>query len=56
MTTKRKRVKKYYLVLSKDKNYRYGVFPHTPDGLNKAKDFVKNKESQSGDKLYIVEK
>lgn len=45
---------KYYLVLSKDKNYNHGAFPHTDEGLKMAKDLVKRFRDQ--EELYIIEK
>jgi hypothetical protein len=27
-----KRPKKFYLILSKARNFKYGAFPHTPEG------------------------
>jgi|TARA_R110000744_G_scaffold204530_2_gene323313 hypothetical protein len=53
---KRKKKNKMYVVLSKSKNYRYGVFPFDEDGLENAKNFVKEMEVLRSEKLYIVEK
>jgi hypothetical protein len=53
---KRKKKSKMYVVLSKSKNYRYGVFPFDEDGLENAKNFVKEMEVLRSEKLYIVEK
>jgi hypothetical protein len=45
---------KYYLVLSRYKNYKHGAFPHSPEGLELAEAFVeKHKDTED---LYIVEK
>ncbi|MBC8395230.1 MAG: hypothetical protein H8E05_00905 [Bacteroidetes bacterium] len=52
--TKNKK-KKYYLILSKISGYRYGAFPHTPEGLNMAEKYLK-KISDSDNDLHIVEK
>lgn len=52
--SKRLKKEKYYLVLSKDKNYNHGAFPYTDEGLKMAKDFVKKFSKQ--EELYIVEK
>ena len=38
---KRKKKSKMYVVLSKEKNYRYGVFPFDDNGLKDAKKFIK---------------
>lgn len=54
--SKGKRNKKCYLVLSKENNYMHGAFPHSPDGLVLAKEFVKNKFKSSKEELYISEK
>jgi hypothetical protein len=53
MKKKKKNKKKYYLVLSRDKNYRYGAFPHTEEGLKMANEYIKKCEPEE---LYIVEK
>ena len=53
MRVKRKR-EKYYLVLSRNKNYKHGAFPYSPEGLQLAEALVrKNKGIED---LYIVEK
>ncbi len=44
---------KYYLVLSKSKNYRHGVFPYTPEGKEQAEKFIKHSKNEE---LYLVEK
>ena len=51
--SKKKSKKKYYLVLSKDKNYRYGAFPPTEEGLEMAINYMKK---LAPEELYIVEK
>lgn len=53
---RRKLEDKFYLVLSKSRNYTHGAFPFSEDGLEKAKKFIKEKSKQSKDALYIVEK
>jgi hypothetical protein len=45
---------KYYLVLSKSRNYRMGVYPYTDEGKKAAEDFVK--KNKQDEELYIVEK
>jgi len=45
---------KYYLVLSRYKNYKHGAFPHSPEGLKLAEDFVK--KHAGVEELYIIEK
>jgi hypothetical protein len=54
--SKRKRNKKFYLVLSGRNNYMHGVFPHSPEGLKLAESFIKNKKDSEKEKLYILEK
>ncbi len=44
---------KYYLVLSKSKNYRHGVFPFTPEGKEQAETFIRKCKNED---LYLVEK
>ena len=53
---KRKKKSKMYIVLSKNKNYRYGAFPFNEDGLENAKNFVKEMGVLRSEELYIVEK
>ncbi len=47
---------KYYLVLSKSRNYTYGAFPHTKDGKKKAEDFAKVNSKKLKEDLYVQEK
>ena len=54
-TKGRARKKKYYLILDKTNGYRHGAFPHTPEGLEMAKKYLK-KISKNNKELYIVEK
>jgi len=44
---------KYYLVLSKEKNYRYGVFPYSEEGKLQAEKFIQQNKKED---LYLVEK
>ena len=53
---KRKKKSKMYVVLSRSKNYRYGIFPFDEDGLKNAKKFVKEMGALRDEELYIVEK
>ena len=53
---KRKRKKNCYVVLSKERNYRYGAFPYTEEGFKMAEEFVKKIKKSNGEELYIVEK
>lgn len=53
---KRKKKSKMYVVLSKEKNYRYGVFPFDDNGLKDAKKFIKEMKSLRNEDLYIIEK
>jgi len=47
---------KYYLVLSKSKNYTYGAFPHTKEGKRNAEDFAKVNSRKFNEELYVQEK
>tara|TARA_Y100000593_G_scaffold56456_2_gene105326 strand:- start:8519 stop:8686 length:168 start_codon:yes stop_codon:yes gene_type:complete len=51
-----KSAKKYYLVLSKDRNYTYGAFPHTKQGEKDAKAFAKRISKERNEDLYVTEK
>jgi len=51
-----KAAKKYYLVLSRDRNYTYGAFPHTAEGEKKAKAFAKKISKERNEELYVAEK
>tara|TARA_B100000287_G_C20329263_1_gene661033 strand:+ start:531 stop:698 length:168 start_codon:yes stop_codon:yes gene_type:complete len=44
-----------YVVLSKDKKYRYGAFPLTEEGLLAAKAYVKKIEKKYKEKFFIKE-
>ena len=52
---RKSRKKKFYLVVSKDRGYKYGAFPYTPDGKKKAEALVKKKKKE-GEDLEIQEK
>ena len=53
---KKKNNDKFYLVLSKDKNYKYGAFPYSKEGLEAATEFKVKIEKEHKQKLYIAEK
>jgi len=53
---KNKRNKKYYLVESTQRNWSYGAFPHTEEGLKKAEVYLTKMEKKVKEKLKIVEK
>ena len=46
---------KYYQVLSKEKNWMHGAFPHSDQGLQDAKRYQKNLEKKSSDTIIIIE-
>ena len=52
----KKRNPKYYLVLSKSRNYTYGAFPHTEEGKKKAETFAKLTSKKVNEELYVKEK
>jgi hypothetical protein len=54
--SRNKASKKYYLVLSKDRNYTYGAFPHTAEGEKNAKAFAKKMSKEKNEELYVAEK
>ena len=47
---------KYYLVLSKRRNYTYGAFPHSPEGKKKAEKFIEQFSKERDEELYLTEK
>jgi hypothetical protein len=47
---------RYYIVLSESKNYTYGAFEFTPEGLKKAKQYVRKTFTLRQEKLIILEK
>ena len=52
-----KRKKKYYLIVSKRNNWRYGAFDYCEEGKMKAENYLKTLKVKTGDKtLEIVEK
>ena len=53
--SRKPRQKKFYLVVSKDRGYKYGAFPYTPEGKRQAEDLV-TKKKESGEDLEIQEK
>jgi len=49
--------KKYYLIISKKSNWRYGAFDYSEEGRTKAEAYLKILRNKTGDKsLEIVEK
>ena len=44
---KTKEIKKYYLVESTQRNWSYGAFPHTEEGLKKAEVYLTKMERKS---------
>lgn len=44
-----------YVVLSKNKKYRYGAFPLTEEGLLAAEAYIKKLEKKYGEKFFIKE-
>ena len=52
----KKRNPKYYLVLSRSRNYTYGAFPHTKEGKEKAESFAKKTSKEVQEELYVKEK
>jgi hypothetical protein len=55
MKKPKKRKKKYYLILNRSNGYRYGAFPHTPEGLEMAEKYMK-KINTTDEELYITER
>lgn len=51
----KKRKKKYYLIVGKRKDYRYGAFPFTEEGKKLAEKYLK-KIQNSKNELYITSK
>tara|TARA_R100000808_G_scaffold24932_1_gene59518 strand:- start:7615 stop:7773 length:159 start_codon:yes stop_codon:yes gene_type:complete len=48
--------KKYYVIVSSDKKYTHGAFEYSPEGLQKAKDYIKVISIRSDEKFKIIEK
>ena len=53
---KNKNQKKYYLVLSKSRNYTYGAFPYTEEGKKLADSFAKKVGKEKNEPLYVAAK
>ena len=53
---KSKKNKKYYLIESTPRKWSYGAFPHTEEGLNEAKRYLRSLQQKTKEKLEIVEK
>ena len=53
---KRRKKNKMYVVLSKEKNYRYGAFPYSEEGKKDAEKFIKEMRKIKKENLYIIEK
>jgi hypothetical protein len=51
----KKKNPKYYLVLSKSRNYTYGAFPYTKEGKRNAEAFIR-KSKKEGEELYLAER
>lgn len=47
---------KYYLVLSKSRNYTYGAFPYSIEGKKQAERFLRSESKKANEELYLVEK
>lgn len=56
MSIKRTRQKKLYLVTCRSRGYKYGAFPHTPEGKAAAESFVRRKQRELGEDLIISER
>ena len=52
----KKKKPKYYLVLSRSRNYTYGAFPHTEEGKKDAERFAKLTSKKVEEELYVQEK
>lgn len=50
---KKKEKDKFYIVVSRDKNYTHGAFPHSEQGLNDAKKYAKKISSSLKEKFEI---
>ena len=53
--SRKPRQKKFYLVVSRDRGYKYGAFPYTPEGKKQAEDLIAKKK-KDGEDLLIQEK
>ena len=52
----KRRKKKYYLVVSKIRKFTHGAFPHTEEGLDLAKKYVRKISKASEEEFLILEK
>jgi len=46
---------KYYQVLSEEKRWMHGAFPHSESGLKQAQKYQKSLEKQYSEKIIIIE-
>ena len=46
---------KYYVVLSERRHYTQGAFEHSPNGYEKAVEYVRKIERKTSEKYYILE-
>ena len=53
---RKKSKKKYYLVLSRNRNYTYGAFPYTEEGKEQADSFAKRVGKEKNEPLYVTAK
>jgi len=51
---KKKENDKFYVVVSRGKNYRHGAFPHSDKGLEDAKKYARKISKSSKEKLEII--
>jgi hypothetical protein len=51
-----KKKKNYYLVISEVSKYTHGAFDLTPEGLKRAKSYVRKAKKESRENLIIIEK
>jgi len=49
---RKKENKKYYLVKSREKNYNYGAFPYSEEGLKEARKYIRK---LSDSQEYFIE-
>ena len=52
---KRKSSKKCYIIISKKKTHTYGAFPFTPEGLKKAKAYLKVLKKEHSEEFIVTE-
>ena len=48
--------RKFYAVISKGRRYLHGVFPFSPEGKQKAEEYVKELGKGNKDEFEIIEK